>query len=180
MWLNTFWDHCIVCIKLQIFLWLSTVAPAQILSLCLDFDVLGLTVKCIAQGKPLPQIQWTSSSGPLKNIPFKTYHSNYTVSSSVPFSDQAVYTCQAVNSLGQDQKAFPPNHPKSFILSVMTGILGCLLLLGLAAVILDVVKRSKYLIFCTFLIKNWCEQILMVCMCYFSPKGKHAQRVMLQ
>lgn len=126
-------------------LWLSTVAPAQILSLSLDLDVLVWKVKCIAQGKPLPQIKWTSSSGQLKNVPVETYHSNYMVSSSVPFSDQAVYTCQAVNSLGQDQKAFP-NHPNCSGLSVVTGILGCLLLLGLVAFILDVVKRSKYLI----------------------------------
>ncbi|XP_058601677.1 sialic acid binding Ig-like lectin 15, like isoform X2 [Onychostoma macrolepis] len=114
-------------------------APAQILSLYLDLDV----VKCIARGNPLPQIKWTSSSGPLKNIPFKTDPRKYIVNSSVPFSDQAVYTCQVVNSLGQDQKAFPPNHPNCLSLSVVTGILACLLLLGLIAVILDVVKRRK-------------------------------------
>ncbi|KAF4102902.1 sialic acid binding Ig-like lectin 15, like isoform X1 [Onychostoma macrolepis] len=118
---------------------LNVNAPAQILSLYLDLDV----VKCIARGNPLPQIKWTSSSGPLKNIPFKTDPRKYIVNSSVPFSDQAVYTCQVVNSLGQDQKAFPPNHPNCLSLSVVTGILACLLLLGLIAVILDVVKRRK-------------------------------------
>ncbi|XP_059364288.1 sialic acid binding Ig-like lectin 15, like [Carassius carassius] len=127
-------------------------APAQILSLSMDLEVLGMMVKCIAQGNPLPELKWTSSSGPLENVPIKTDHTNFIVISSVPHSEQDVYTCQTVNSLGQDQKTFPPNHSNCFGLKVTTGILGCLLLLGLVAFILDALKRSKCLIiFCAFL-----------------------------
>ncbi|XP_016313649.1 sialic acid binding Ig-like lectin 15, like [Sinocyclocheilus anshuiensis] len=117
---------------------LNVNAPAQILSLCLDLDV--LKVRCIAQGNPIPEVKWTSSSGPLEHFPIKTVHR---VISSVPFSDQDMYTCQAVNSLGQDQITFPPNQNSSLSLSLMTGILGCLLLLGLVAFILNVVRRRQ-------------------------------------
>ncbi|KTF79075.1 hypothetical protein cypCar_00039213 [Cyprinus carpio] len=122
---------------------LNVNAPAQILSLSKDLEVLGMMVKCIAQGNPLPEIKWTSLSGPLENVPIKTDHSNFIVISSVPFSEQDVYTCQAVNSLGQVQKTFPPNHSNCFGLMVTTGILGCLLLLGLVLFTLDVMKRRQ-------------------------------------
>uniref|UniRef100_A0A8C2GPU2 Sialic acid binding Ig-like lectin 15, like n=1 Tax=Cyprinus carpio TaxID=7962 RepID=A0A8C2GPU2_CYPCA len=122
---------------------LNVNAPAQILSLSLDLDDQGMMVKCIAQGNPIPEVKWTSSSGPLEHLPFKAGHR---VVSSVPFSDQNVYTCQTVNSLGQDQKTFPPNqntNQNCSGLSVLTGILVCLLLLGSVAFILDVVKRRQ-------------------------------------
>lgn len=132
--------------------WWSTVAPAQILSLSLDFDAKahGVMLKCVAQGNPVPEVKWTSSSGLLENSPIKTDLSNYIVNSSVPFSDQDVYTCQAVNSLGQDQRTFTPNHPNCFGLLVATCFLGCLLLLGLVAFVIDVTKRSKYDLFLSF------------------------------
>ncbi|XP_026083896.1 sialic acid-binding Ig-like lectin 15 [Carassius auratus] len=118
-------------------------APAKILSLSLDLEVLGMMVKCIAQGNPLPEFKWTSSSGPLENVPIKTDHTNFIVISSVPHSEQDVYTCQTVNSLGQDQKTFPSNDSNCLGLKVTTGILGCLLLLGLVPFILDALKRRQ-------------------------------------
>ncbi|XP_052475391.1 sialic acid binding Ig-like lectin 15, like isoform X2 [Carassius gibelio] len=122
---------------------LSLQAPAKILSLSLDLEVLGMMVKCIAQGNPLPEFKWTSSSGPLENVPIKTDHTNFIVISSVPHSEQDVYTCQTVNSLGQDQKTFPSNDSNCLGLKVTTGILGCLLLLGLVPFILDALKRRQ-------------------------------------
>ncbi|XP_043115995.1 sialic acid binding Ig-like lectin 15, like [Puntigrus tetrazona] len=118
-------------------------APAQILSLDLELQALGMMVKCITQGNPIPEIKWTSSSGPLQHFPEKNGH---IVSSSVPFFGQDVYTCQAVNSLGQDQKKFPPDQcqcKNCFGLLVITGILCSLLLLGIVAFVLFVVKSSK-------------------------------------
>ncbi|XP_059423173.1 sialic acid-binding Ig-like lectin 15 [Carassius carassius] len=121
---------------------LNVNAPAQILSLSLDLDNLNMMVKCIAQGNPVPEVKWTSSSGPIEHSPIKV---GYRVISFIPFSDQNVYTCQSVNSLGQDEKTFPNQNTNQNCtgLSVITGILVCLLLLGLVAFILDVVKRSK-------------------------------------
>ncbi|KAK2902722.1 hypothetical protein Q8A67_007435 [Cirrhinus molitorella] len=123
-------------------------APAQILSLSLELEFQGTLktmhrVKCIAHGKPVPQIQWTSSSGPLESIPNKTEYSDYIVISSFPLaSDQDMYTCQAVNTLGQDQKTFPPNSPNCSGLLVTAAILGWLLSLGLVAFILVVIMRK--------------------------------------
>ncbi|CAM4703550.1 unnamed protein product [Leuciscus chuanchicus] len=118
-------------------------APAHILSLSLDLDVKahGVMLKCFAQGNPVPEVKWTTSSGPLENGPVKTDLSNYTVTSSVPFFDQDVYTCQAVNALGRDQRTFQLDHPNCFGLLVATCFLGCLLLLGLVAFVIDVIKR---------------------------------------
>ncbi|XP_073703856.1 sialic acid binding Ig-like lectin 15, like [Garra rufa] len=121
---------------------LNISAPAQILSLSLDLQIQGM-LKCIAQGKPVPQIKWTSSSGPLENVPNEISSCNYIVISSVLVSDQDVYTCQAVNTLGQDQKTVPPNHPNWFGLLVTTTILGWLLSLGLGALILVEIMRRK-------------------------------------
>ncbi|XDV40694.1 hypothetical protein PO909_009726, partial [Leuciscus waleckii] len=120
-------------------------APAHILSLSLDLDVKahGVMLKCFAQGNPVPEVKWTSSSGPLENGPVKTDLSNYTVTSSVPFFDQDVYTCQAVNALGRDQRTFQLDHPNCFGLLVATCFLGCLLLLGLVAFVIDVIKRRR-------------------------------------
>ncbi|XP_056122206.1 sialic acid binding Ig-like lectin 15, like [Rhinichthys klamathensis goyatoka] len=120
-------------------------APAQILSLSLDLDAKanGMMLKCVAHGNPVPEVKWTSSSGLLENGRIKTDHSNYIVISSVPFSDQNMYTCQAVNSLGRDQRTFPPDHPNCFGLLVATCFLGCLLLLGLVAFVIEVIKRRR-------------------------------------
>ncbi|KAI2655004.1 Sialic acid-binding Ig-like lectin 15 [Labeo rohita] len=117
-------------------------APAQILSLSMDFEVQGMMLKCIAQGNPIPQLKWTTSSGLLENAPNKTDYSNYIVASSVLVSDQDVSACQAVNSLGQDQKTVLPNNPNCSGLLVTT-ILGWLLLLGLVAFILDMMRRRR-------------------------------------
>ncbi|XP_039506854.1 sialic acid binding Ig-like lectin 15, like [Pimephales promelas] len=120
-------------------------APAQILSLSLDLDAKAnsMMLKCIARGNPVPEVKWTSSSGLLENGLIKTDHSNYMVISSVPFSDQNMYNCQAVNSLGRDQRTFPPDYPNCFGLLVATCFLGCLLLLGLVAFFIDVIKRKR-------------------------------------
>lgn len=139
--------------------WWSTVAPAQVLSLSLDLDAKAhcAMLKCVAQGNPVPEVKWTSSSGLLENAPIKTDPSNYMVNSSVPFSDQDVYTCQAVNSLGRDQRTFaPPDHPNCLGLLVATCFLGCLLLLGIVAFVIgDVIKRSKYDLFLSFVCAFW-------------------------
>ncbi|XP_077070054.1 sialic acid binding Ig-like lectin 15, like [Siphateles boraxobius] len=120
-------------------------APAHIISLSLDLDAKahGMMLKCLAQGNPVPEVKWTFSSGVLENYPIKTDLSNYIVISSVPFSDQSMYTCQAVNSLGQDQRTFPPDHPNCFGLLVATCFLGSLLLLGLVAFLIGVIKRRR-------------------------------------
>ncbi|XP_067255192.1 sialic acid binding Ig-like lectin 15, like [Chanodichthys erythropterus] len=123
-------------------------AQAKILSLSLDVDAKAhvVTLKCIAQGNPVPEVKWTSSYGLLANDSIRTDLRNYlsSATSSFPFSDQDVHTCQAVNSLGQDQITFPPDHPNcSFGLLVVTCFLGCLLFLGLVAFVLVVIKRKK-------------------------------------
>ncbi|XP_067305666.1 sialic acid binding Ig-like lectin 15, like isoform X2 [Pseudorasbora parva] len=119
-------------------------APAQILNLSLDLDAKanGMMLKCFAQGNPVPEVTWTSSSGPLKTVPIQTQLSNYIISS-VPFSDQDVYTCQAVNPLGHDQRKFPPGHPNCSGLLEATCFLGCLLFLVLVAVVMDVIIRRR-------------------------------------
>ncbi|XP_067305667.1 sialic acid binding Ig-like lectin 15, like isoform X3 [Pseudorasbora parva] len=132
------------CINLKPSERLSLNAPAQILNLSLDLDAKanGMMLKCFAQGNPVPEVTWTSSSGPLKTVPIQTQLSNYIISS-VPFSDQDVYTCQAVNPLGHDQRKFPPGHPNCSGLLEATCFLGCLLFLVLVAVVMDVIIRRR-------------------------------------
>lgn len=123
---------------------MSTVGPAEILSLTLDSEATGKggMLKCIAHGNPVPSVKWTSLSGSLGNAPVpKIDQSNYTVISSIPFSGQDVYTCQAVNSLGRAERTFPPNHLTGL---VWISALGCLLLLGLFIGVGVVVIKSRY------------------------------------
>lgn len=160
---------------------MSTVAQAKILILSLDVDAKAhvVTLNCTAQGNPVPEVKWTSSSGLLENGTIRTDLRSYSssVTSSVPFSDQDVHTCQAVNSLGQDQITFPPDHSNcSFGLLVVTCFLGCLLFLGLVAFVVNVIKRSKcdfiskYCL-CIFVLK-WFVQILMCYVLFFPIKKR--------
>lgn len=132
-----------------------------------------MMLKCFAQGNPVPEVKWTSSSGLLENGQIKTDISNYMVISSIPFSDQNMYTCHAVNSLGRDQRTFPPDHPNCFGLLVATCFLSCLLLLGLVVFVIDVIKRSKYDLFanivCAFLFL-FCANSDVLCVLLFPPK----------
>ncbi|XP_065154670.1 sialic acid binding Ig-like lectin 15, like [Paramisgurnus dabryanus] len=122
---------------------LNITGPAEILNLTLDSEATskGGLLKCIARGNPVPSVKWTSLSGSLGNVPVsKTDQSNYTVISSIPFSGQDVYTCQAVNSLGQAERTFPPNQQTGL---VWISVFGCLLLLGLFIGVGVVVRKRR-------------------------------------
>nr|XP_055067719.1 sialic acid binding Ig-like lectin 15, like [Misgurnus anguillicaudatus] len=122
---------------------LNITGPPQILNLTLDSEATGKggMLKCIASGNPVPSVKWTPLSGSLGNVPVpKTEQSNYTVISSIPFSGQDVYTCQAVNSLGRAEKTFPPNNLTGL---VWISVFGCLLLLGLFIGVGVVVRKRR-------------------------------------
>ncbi|XP_051577013.1 sialic acid binding Ig-like lectin 15, like isoform X3 [Myxocyprinus asiaticus] len=118
-------------------------APAQIISLDLDSEATDQSgmLTCIAQGKPLPDVKWSSSSGSLKDVPKnRNDYSNFIVISSVPFSDQDVYTCQAVNLLGRAERTYPP---KDSGLLLWFSALGSLLLLGIVVFVVVMITRRR-------------------------------------
>lgn len=123
------------------------VGPAEILNLTLDSQApaQGRMLKCIAQGNPVPSVKWTSLAKSHENRPIpksKTENNDYTVISSISFSEEDVYTCKAVNSLGEAERTFPSKHLNNGLL-VWIGALGCLLFLGMLAVV-GFVIRSRY------------------------------------
>ncbi|XP_051577010.1 sialic acid binding Ig-like lectin 15, like isoform X2 [Myxocyprinus asiaticus] len=122
---------------------LHITAPAQIISLDLDSEATDQSgmLTCIAQGKPLPDVKWSSSSGSLKDVPKnRNDYSNFIVISSVPFSDQDVYTCQAVNLLGRAERTYPP---KDSGLLLWFSALGSLLLLGIVVFVVVMITRRR-------------------------------------
>ncbi|XP_068069941.1 sialic acid binding Ig-like lectin 15, like isoform X1 [Danio rerio] len=118
-------------------------APARILILSqyLELTSHALLVKCIAQGNPVPDVKWTLSSG--QNASATTERHKYMVMSSVQFSEQDVFTCQAVNSLGRAQKTFPPDPRSCFAPLAATGVLAVVLVLGLLLFIWDVIRKRQ-------------------------------------
>ncbi|XP_057196618.1 sialic acid binding Ig-like lectin 15, like [Triplophysa rosa] len=125
---------------------LNITAPAEILNLTLDLQAQaqGGMLKCIAQGNPIPSVKWMSLAKSQETVPIsKTENSDYTVISSIPFSGQDVFTCQAVNSLGQAERTFPPKPLNDSGLLVWISALGCLLFLGMLVVVGVVVKKGR-------------------------------------
>ncbi|XP_056332108.1 sialic acid binding Ig-like lectin 15, like isoform X2 [Danio aesculapii] len=118
-------------------------APARILILSqyLELTSHAMLVKCIAQGNPVPDVKWTLSSG--QNVSATTERHKYMVMSSVQFSEQDVYTCQAVNSLARAQKTFPPDPRSCSAPLVATGVLASVLALGLLLFIWNLIRKRQ-------------------------------------
>ncbi|XP_029928717.1 sialic acid binding Ig-like lectin 15, like [Myripristis murdjan] len=114
---------------------LYVTAEAEILSLSEEevADAPHRTLRCEAEGHPLPNITWLSASrGLLEPRDPSVGPGPYRLSSSIPFQEDDVFTCRVENGLGGAERRYPAVNTLSVALSVCGGLMLLLLLLLLA------------------------------------------------